>query len=135
MSLVGFVGMPAIAGQTVTIVGEGCRKHSFICMHDAAAFIVAAIGHPAAINQKLLLGGPHALSFEDVVGTYEEVLGQNIVVSHARLGEPVPGMPDVVAQFLGSFDLFASPMDTTQLAETFGVRLTPFEEVARQSVR
>jgi hypothetical protein len=47
----------------------------------------------------------------------------------------VLGMPDVVAQFLGSFDLFESPMDTTQLAETFGVRLTPFEEVARQSVR
>lgn len=134
MSLVGFVGMPAIQGQTVTIVGEGQCKHSFISMHDAAAFIVAATGNPAAINQKLLIGGPHALSFEDAVTIYEGELGHPIAVNHVKIGEPVPGMPDVIAQFLGSFDMFESPMDTTQLAQTFGVRLTPFEEVARQSV-
>src|SRR5947209_6778324 len=133
MSLVGFVGMPAMQGQTVYIVGEGRRKHSFISMHDVAAFLLAVIDDPAAINQKLLLGGPQALSFEDAVAIYKQVLGREITVAHAVPGEPVPGMPDVVAQFLGGFDLFESPMDSTELARTFGVRLTPLEEVARAS--
>lgn len=134
MSLVMFVGTPAMIGQSVTIVGEGYRKHSFVSVQDVVAFIVAAIGNPAAIDQRLLLGGPEAMSFRDVVATYERVLGREIVVKNAVPGEPVPGMLDVIANFLASFDMFESPMDTTELARTFDIRLTPLEEVARKNI-
>jgi uncharacterized protein YbjT (DUF2867 family) len=86
----GVVGMPAMMGQPVTIVGGGRRKHSFISVGDVAAFMLAAIGNPAAINQKLLLGGPQPLSFRDAVAIYEHVLGHQIQV---RSVAPTDGCP------------------------------------------
>lgn len=134
MSLVGFVGVPAMQGQTVTIVGEGRHQHSFISMRDVTTFTLAAVGNPAVINQKLFLGGPHALSFQDAVTIYEGMLGRTIAVNHITPGEPVPGMPDIVGPILASFDMYESVMDTSELAKTLGVQLTPFAEIARQAM-
>jgi uncharacterized protein YbjT (DUF2867 family) len=130
----GIVGMPAKMGQPVTIVGGGRRKHSFISASDVAAFILAAIGNPAALHQKLLLGGPQPLSFRDAVAIYERVLGHQIQVRSVAPGEPVPGFPEMIAHLLAGLDTYDSPVDMTQTARTFGVRLTPLEEVARRTV-
>jgi uncharacterized protein YbjT (DUF2867 family) len=131
--LAGIVGMPAMMGQPVTIVGGGRRKHSFISASDVAAFILAAIGNPAAINQKLLLGGPQSLSFRDVVAIYERVLGHQIQVRSMAPDEPVPGLPQMVAQLLAGLDTYDSPIEMTETARTFGIQLTPLEEVARRA--
>jgi uncharacterized protein YbjT (DUF2867 family) len=130
----GIVGMPAKMGQPVTIVGGGRRKHSFISASDVAAFILAAIGNPAALHQKLLLGGPQPLSLRDAVAIYERVLGHQIQVRSVAPGEPVPGFPEMIAHLLAGLDTYDSPVDMTQTARTFGVRLTPLEEVARRTV-
>jgi len=130
----GIVGMPALMGQPVTIVGGGRRKHSFISVGDVAAFILAAIGNPAAINQKLLLGGPQPLSFRDAVAIYARVLGHRIQVRSVAPGEPVPGLPQMVAQLLAGLDTYDSPIDMTETARTFGIQLTPLEEVVRRAV-
>jgi uncharacterized protein YbjT (DUF2867 family) len=127
----GVVGMPAMMGQPVTIVGGGRRKHSFISAGDVAAFMLAAIGNPGAINQKLLLGGPQPLSFRDAVAIYERVLGHQIQVRSVAPSEPVPGLPQMVAQLLAGLDTYDSPIDMTETARTFGIQLTPLEEVAR----
>ena len=52
LMVAGVVGMPAMMGQPVTIVGGGRRKHSFISAGDVAAFILAAIGNPAARSEE-----------------------------------------------------------------------------------
>jgi uncharacterized protein YbjT (DUF2867 family) len=65
------VGMPALQGQPVTLVGEGRRHHSFISNRDVAAFAVAAVDRPEARDQYLVIGGPEALTWRDVVATYE----------------------------------------------------------------
>jgi uncharacterized protein YbjT (DUF2867 family) len=130
----GFVGMPALMGQPVTIVGGGRRKHSFISVGDVAAFILAAIGNPAAINQKLLLGGPQPLSFRDAVTIYERVLAHRIPIRSVAPGEPVPGLPQMVAQLLAGLDTYDSPIDMTETARSFGIQLTPLEEVVRRAV-
>ncbi len=130
----GVVGMPAMMGQPVTIVGGGRRKHSFISVGDVAAFILAAIGNPAAINQKLLLGGPEPVSFRDAVAVYERVLGHRIPISSVAPGEPVPGLPEMIAQLLAGLDTYDSPIDMTETARTFGIPLTPLEVVARRAV-
>jgi NADH dehydrogenase len=127
------VGMPAMMGQFVTIVGGGRRKHSFISVGDVAAFILAAIGNPAAINQKLLLGGPQPFSFRDAVAIYERVLGHQIPVRSVAPGEPVPGLPETMAQVLAGLDTYDSPLAMTETARTFGIQLTPLEEVARRA--
>lgn len=129
----GVVGMPAMMGQAVTIVGAGRRKHSFISAGDVAAFIIAAIGNTAAINQKLLLGGPEPLSLRDAVAIYERVLGHRIPVRSVAAGEPVPGLPEMAAQLLAGLDTYDSPLDMTETARTFGIQLTPLEEVARRT--
>ena len=131
--LAGVVGMPALMGQPVTIVGGGRRKHSFISVGDVAAFMLAAIGNPAAINQKLLLGGPQPLSYRDAVEIYERVLARPIPVRSVAAGSPVPGLPEKMAQMLAGMDTYDSPIDMTQTARTFGIHLTPLEEVARRT--
>lgn len=127
------VGMPAMMGQPVMIMGEGRRKHSFISAVDVAAFIVAAIDNPAAINRKLILGGPEPLSFRNAVAIYERVLERKIPIKTLVPGEPFPGLPESVAPILASLDLCDSPIAMTQTASTFGIRLTPLEEVARRT--
>jgi len=125
------VGMPLMAGQPVTLVGECRTLHSFISQGDVAAFAVAAAGHPAAMNQSLYLGGPEALCWRDVVATFGRVLGREVPVVFVKPGEPAPSLDAHIAGLLGTFDTYDSAMDTTGPARTFGVELTPLETVAR----
>jgi uncharacterized protein YbjT (DUF2867 family) len=129
-----YIGVPAMQGRPVTLVGEGRRRHSFISAADVAAFALAAIGHPQAINQRLILGGPEPLSFRDAVAVYERVLGKSIPVRSVNPGEPVPGLPEAVWGLAASFDMFDSPMDMTDTTRAFGVKLTPLEEFVHRSV-
>ncbi len=128
------VGIPAMQGQPVTIVGEGRRKHSYISMLDVAAFTLASLDNSAALNRRLLLGGPEPLSFRDVVAIYERVLGRPITLRSVAPGELIPGLPEIVPQLLAGLDLFDSPIDMTQITRTFGIALTSLEEVARRTI-
>ncbi len=130
---VNFIGGPAMNGQPAIIVGEGCRKHSFVSISDVAAFIIASVDHPAAMNSTVYIGGPEALSMRDIVVAYERVLGRPVQTKHVPPGQSVPGIPEVGLQVLASLDMFDSPMDMTETARTFGVRLTSLEEVVRRS--
>jgi uncharacterized protein YbjT (DUF2867 family) len=128
------VGAPARAGLPVTLVGDGRRKHSFISAADVASFVVASLGHPTAINSQIVVGGPEALSFRDVVGVYERVLGREIPVQTVRPGDPIPGVPEPVWGIAASFDTYDSVIDMTETARTFGVRLTALEQVVRREL-
>lgn len=128
------VGMPARLGRPVTIVGGGYRKHSFISVSDVAAFVLAAIGNPEAINQKLVLGGPQALSFRDAVAIYERMLGHQIQINSVAPGESIPELPQTVAQLLAGLDRYDSPINMTETAATFNVQLTPLEEIVHRVI-
>jgi uncharacterized protein YbjT (DUF2867 family) len=67
------------------------------------------------------------------VAIYEHVLGRPIPVRSVAPGEPVPGLPEIVAQLLAGLDTFDSPIDITETARTFGIQLTTLEEVARRT--
>lgn len=129
-----YIGLPALQGRPVTLVGEGRRRHSFISAADVAAFALAAIENPRAINQRLTLGGPEPLSFRDAVAVYERVLGKSIPVQSVRPGGPVPGLPEAVWGLAAGFDMYDSPVDMTDTARAFGVKLTSLEEFVRRSV-
>ena len=127
------VGMPLQTGQPVTLVGEGRRRHSFVSNRDVAEFAAAAVDHPAARNQYIPIGGPDALSWRDVVAVFERVLGSEIPVRSVAPGTPLPGLPETVSQIAAAMDSYDSPVDMSETAQTFGVRLTSVEEFARQS--
>jgi uncharacterized protein YbjT (DUF2867 family) len=125
------VGMPALNGQPVPIVGSGERLHSFIAARDVAQFAVAALDHPAARNQKLLLGGPQGLSYLDAVKTFETVLGRPVTVLRLQPGEPAPGLAPDHGGMLAGFDLGELVVPMVETARTYGVRLTSLEEFTR----
>jgi NADH dehydrogenase len=126
------VGAPAISGGPVTLVGEGRKRHTFVSEADVAAFAIAVVGHPAAANRHLPIGGPEALTWRDVVAVYERVLGRSLDVRFVAPGEPVPGVPPAVQPLLAALDTYETVIDTQPLASEFGVHLTALEDVARR---
>ncbi len=125
------VGLPAVSGRAVAFVGTGKRKHSFISDTDVASFILASIDNPKALNQRLIIGGPEALSIIDTVKVFERAVGHKIPVQSVEPGQPVPGFPDAMVQLLGGLDMYDSVIDMNELSKTFGVKLTSMEEFAK----
>jgi uncharacterized protein YbjT (DUF2867 family) len=128
------------AGLPVTLVGEGRRRHSQVAARDIAAFAVAAAGNPLALNRRIAIGGPDAVSWRDVIATYERLIGHPIPTEWITPGEllpnlpPVPGLTELVSGLLAVLETFDSPIEMAETARTFGVRLTPLEEVVRDSL-
>jgi NADH dehydrogenase len=114
----------------VTLVGEGRRRHSFVSVRDVCAYTVAAVQSPAAERQTLPVGGPQPVSWRDIVAAAERVLGREIPVRTVGLGEPVPGLPDVMSGLLTALETFESPMEMEHLAATYRVTPTPLEEAS-----
>ncbi len=125
------VGVPAVSGRPVTFVGTGKRKHSFISDGNVADFIIASIGNPRAVNQKLFLGGPEALSFIDAAKAFEKAVGHKVPVQSFSPGQPIPGFPDAMVQLITGFDMYDSVIDMNELSKSFGIKLTSMEEFAK----
>jgi NADH dehydrogenase len=128
------VGQPAIAGELVTLVGEGKRQHAMVATQDVASFAIAAVGNPAARNQRLVIGGPDALSWRDAAATYERLLGRPVEIRSVAPGDVVPGLPEMMAGALAGFEMFDSPVAMDDLTATYAITLTPFEAFARGHV-
>jgi uncharacterized protein YbjT (DUF2867 family) len=129
------IGLPAVTGQPVTIVGEGKRKHSFVSMFDVAAFMVACINNRNALSQRLAIGGPEPLSLRDAVSVFEKELGRKIVVNSVAPGQPVPGLPPEMAAMLAGLEFFDSPIEMTKLSATYNVKLTSMQTFAHNFVK
>ena len=127
------VGSQVRAGEPVTLVGEGRRRHTFVSLSDVAAFAVASVDNPDARNQHVVIGGPEALSWRDVVAMHERVLGREVPVRTVAPGEPVPGLPPTMAQLLAILETYDSPIPMEDTARAYGVQLTPLEEVVRRT--
>jgi uncharacterized protein YbjT (DUF2867 family) len=128
------VGMPALQGRPITLLGEGRRRHSFVSNRDVAAFAVSAVDCPEARNQYLAVGGPEPLSWREVVATYERVLGRSIPVEFVEMGEPVPGLPDPMPTLLAGMDTYDSDVEMEEIARTFDVPLMRLETFVREQV-
>lgn len=118
------VGIPLQTRQPVTLVGNGQRVHSLISIGDVAAFAVSTIDHPAAINQRIPLGGPEPLSWCSIVDSFSHALGQELPVRFAAPGEPIPGLPEIVPPTLAGMETYDSPIPMLETARIFGVQQT-----------
>lgn len=126
------IGTAVEAGQPVTLVGEGRRRHSMISAADVAAFTVGCVRNPGAINRTTPLGGPEAVSWRDIVAACERALGHPLEVRWVAPGQPIPGLPETVAQLAASLETYESPVDMAPTAAAFSIRLTPVEEYATE---
>ncbi|HYO79689.1 MAG TPA: SDR family oxidoreductase [Thermoanaerobaculia bacterium] len=130
------VGSALAAGQPVALVGGGKRRQSFIAVDDVAAFTVAAVDNPAAANRRLLIGGPAALSWSEVVDLTSSIAGRPVPSVTIEPGAPIPTLPPPADQFMGNLAAGLEQQDvvfdTSELARELGVTLTPAETVLRR---
>ncbi len=128
------VGGPALAGEPVTIVGQGRRRHSFVAARDVAAYAVAALHHAEAVGRVLVIGGPQPLSWRDVVETFEKTLGREVPTRSVPLRTSVPGLPDAVSGVLTALETYDSPLDMTEPSRSFSVPSTTLGDFVRDFV-
>jgi NADH dehydrogenase len=119
---------PALSGAPVTLVGQGLRKHSFIAAADVAAFATASVGRADALNRHLPLGGPDAVSWREVIGAFERALSREIPIVSVAPGQPLPGVPDIVATLMAGLDTYDSVVPMSETAQRFGVQQTPVDD-------
>jgi NADH dehydrogenase len=128
------VGGPAIGGQRVTLVGEGSHRHSFASMGDVVQYTVRCVNNLAAENRMIVIGGPQAVSWRDVVSAYEEALGRPVDVQFVPMGQPVPGLPDTINGLLMGTETYDSEVDMSETPAVFGVRPTSLIEFVQRHV-
>lgn len=130
------IGSALGAGRPVPLVAGGKSRHSFIAVDDVAAFAVAATDNPAAINRRLVLGGPEALSWTEIVAKAGDIVGRRLDVETIPPGSPIPTLPPPVDQVIGNLAAGLEQqdvvLDTTEIARELGVTLTPAETVLRR---
>jgi len=128
------VGLPALSGRTVMLVGEGSRLHSLVATRDVAAYAVAALSDPTAAGKTLLVGGPEPLSWRDVVAAFAHELAREVPVRMVPAGEMLPGVPDVIEPLLAALETYDSPLEMTAMARAYAVRQTPLAEIVHEFV-
>jgi uncharacterized protein YbjT (DUF2867 family) len=122
------VGVPLSQGQPVTLVGRGDHRHALVSLRDVGAFAVGAVTNPEARDALLVIGGPEALTWTDVVEQAGAVVGRPLEVRYVEPGQPLPGLPPIAADLAAAFETYETVIDTSELAATFEVRLTSVKE-------
>jgi NADH dehydrogenase len=125
------LGIPVSQGAPVTLVAPATHRHTFVSARDVAAYAVAAVDHPSARDKRIPIGGPEALSWQDVVAKASGVLGKPLQVNLAQPGEPIPFMPPGIDQIMIYQEQYESVIEMERLSETFGVSPTPADDVLR----
>ncbi len=132
--LAAVVAAPILAERDVVYVGSGARHHSFVHSRDVAAFALAALDHPKAMNRYLPIGGPEPMSILETIATFERLLGREVPHRGVIPGEPVPGLPPYMWELLAGLDAFELAMEMGGIAAEFGVRLTSLESWVEELV-
>lgn len=129
------VGASVAAGEPVTLVGTGERRHSFVAMNDVAAYAVAALDHQESLGSVLVLGGPRPISWLDVIGCFESELGRPLPVRTVSPGHAPSSMPPFVIDLLTALETYDSPIDMNGLQTTYGVEPTPLADYVHAFMR
>lgn len=128
------VGRPALDGRPITLVGDGQRRHSMVAISDVVSYTTAALFHPEARDQTLQIGGPHPVTWRDVVAAFERELGRDLPIQTIDPGESIPGLPDIFSELAAALASYDSPLEMTDLAMTYRVAPTPLADFVHHFV-
>ncbi len=132
------VGFDAANAQA-QIYGTGDQQISWISLQDVAAFAVASLGHPAARNATLELGGPEALSPHQVIRLFEQADGRRFQVTHVppeTLQAQLKQATDPMQQSFTALMLCyaqGDPIAMHDTARALGVALTSVEQFVQRT--
>ena len=125
-------------------IGRGDIQNSFIALDNVAQFHVSAVGNPEATNQTIVIGGPEALTAQDVRGIFEKVMDKKLKVKSTPAG-----MMNMMSKVMSLFNINASNIlalnyastkypsvveDAITTAEKYGVQLISAEEYLRSKM-
>ena len=79
------IGRPILENGKVTLFGKGENPRNFVAADDVARLVLIALDHPRTTGQVIPFGGLENLSSRQVVGLYEELIGQEVQVSSIPL--------------------------------------------------
>lgn len=123
--------------------GRGNARSSGISIDDVAACAIAAVTEPKSDNQDIPLGGPEALSLNEVVQIFEDVSGRKfrvrkIPIMVPRIGAVVlrpfnPKLASLMA--FGAMGDRDDVIDPGTAREIFGLHATSVAEFARNTLR
>jgi len=68
------------------------------------------------------------VSWRDVVAAFERRLGRTIPIVSLAPGQPLSGLPDIVAGLMAGLDTYDSVIEMAGLAKTFGVQPTSLDQ-------
>ncbi len=132
------VGSALAARVPVSLVNGGQKRHSLIAVDDVAEFTTRVVDAPAAIGKDLVLGGPDALSWSDIVAKTSDIIGAPVPVKSIQPGEPIASLAPPLDRMAGglaaSLEQQDVVIDTTEAAQMFGVTLTPADVVIRRAL-
>jgi len=125
----------------VPVLGSGTYRSMPVALDDVLPALVAAVDRPDVAGQTFEIGGPHVLTYNDIVDTTMRVLGLRRrrlhlpawaarVVVRALSVLPNPPITDDEAQALFEENL----CDNAVVVETFNLQLRPFEVAMREAL-
>ncbi len=125
----------------VGILGDGTTRRTYVCIDDVAELLVRAVGHPGARNAIFDVGGPEALSQNDVMAIFQRVLDKPLTakrtpvlvfkIGHVLLRPFSPAAANIMGvNYAGA--TIDSVVDMTDTARLFDIRLTSAEEFLRR---
>ena len=127
------VGMPLMAHQPITLIGQGDHRHNLVSEADVAAFALAAADNPRATNQRITIGGPASYNWTEIVSAVGQAMGTQLPVRYLPLGSEVPLLPPEAGVLLNGMETYETFVDMTETAPTYGVRLTTLDEYIRRT--
>ncbi len=128
----------------IPVVGPGRQRLQIMWVADLVACIVASLGKEATYRQTYEIGGPEALTFNEVLDILSRVKGKRprpkihlpyaLILPFAAVGAKLiptlPATPETLELLLRD-----NICDVRYVPATFGVRLTPFAEALKRMLR
>ena len=133
------VGFDA-ANAKATLYGEGTNKVSYISLADVAKFAVACVGHPAAQNAMLELGGPESISQIEAVQIFETLSGRQFAVQNVTLdaiqAQKKEASDPMQQSFSGLMECLANgdKIDMAKTLKDFPTQLKSVQDFAREQM-
>ncbi|MBA2258068.1 MAG: SDR family oxidoreductase [Acidobacteria bacterium] len=125
-------------GGSVRIFGTGDAPISVISAADVAEYVAACVENPMVHNQTIELGGPRAVSLNDVVDMFERALGRSVqrnYVPAAALEQQVATAAEPLQKTLAALALGVSRGDAIDSGPALvkaRITLTPVSDYVKR---
>jgi uncharacterized protein YbjT (DUF2867 family) len=127
------VGVPLMANQPISLIGQGDHHHNFVSEADVAAFAIAAVDNPRAANQRINTGGPASYTWTQIVEAVGRALGTELPVQYLPPGSELPLLPPVIGELMSGMETQEVFIDMTETAPAYGVMSTTLDEFIQRT--